>query len=64
LMGAEVGAKQKQIIYTVEECPKCGLKNKRLFTLGDFIIKEVGKCPRCGTTMSISAIYAEAPPKS
>lgn len=64
MMSAEARTNLKQIIYTVEECPKCGLKNKRLFTQGDFIIKEVGKCPRCGTTMSISAIYAEAPPKS
>ena len=64
MMGAGVGANQKQIIYTIEECPKCGLKNKRLFTQGDFIIKEAGKCPRCSTVMSISAIYAEAPPKS
>jgi hypothetical protein len=63
-MGAEVGSTPKQIIYTVEECPKCGLKNKRLFTQGDFVIKEVGKCPRCSATMSVSAIYAEAPLKS
>ena len=63
-MSAEVAANKKSIVYTVEECPKCGLKNKRLFTQGDFIIKEAGKCPRCAATMSISAIYAEAPPKS
>jgi hypothetical protein len=64
VMGAGAETNQKQIVYTVEECPKCGLKNKRLFTQGDFIIKEVGKCPRCSAPMSISAIYAEAPPKS
>ena len=64
MMGAAVGTNQKQIIYTIEECAKCGLKNKRLFTQGDYIIKEVGKCPRCGSALMISAIYAEAPPKS
>ncbi len=64
MMGAEVGTVQKQIVYTIEECPKCQLKNKRLFTQGDYVIKEAGKCQRCGSTMFISAIYAEAPPKA
>lgn len=64
MMGASVGANQKQIVYTIEECPKCSTKNKRLFTQGDYIIKEAGKCPKCGATMFISAIYGEAPPKA
>lgn len=64
MMGAAVGTNVKQIVYTIEECQKCGLKNKRLFTQGDYVVKEMGKCPRCGATLFISAIYAEAPPKS
>jgi rRNA maturation protein Nop10 len=64
LMGAEVGTNMKLITYTIEECQKCGLKNKRLFTQGDYIIKDAGKCPRCGAALTISSIYAEPPPKS
>jgi rRNA maturation protein Nop10 len=63
-MSPESGRNVKQTVYTIEECLKCGLKNKRLFTQGDYVIKEAGKCPRCGATLTISAIYAETPPKA
>jgi rRNA maturation protein Nop10 len=58
-MGAELGASQKQVIYTIEHCEKCGLNNKRLFTKGDYVIKEAGQCPRCGSKLFVSAIFAE-----
>jgi predicted Zn-ribbon and HTH transcriptional regulator len=63
MMGAELGTSQKQVIYSIEECEKCGLKNKRLFMQGDYVIKKMGQCPRCSSQLIISAIYAEAPIK-
>ncbi len=40
-------------------CGKCGFKMVRLFSVGDYIHKEIGKCQQCDGTMTITSIYAE-----
>ena len=55
-----MGIRGKNItVVTVEECPKCGIKNKRKFQSGDYVTKESGTCPKCNTPMYIKLIYAE-----
>jgi predicted RNA-binding Zn-ribbon protein involved in translation (DUF1610 family) len=50
---------QKQSLSTLE-CPKCGFKNIRKFTRGDFIFKATTEaCPKCGANLLIAAIYQE-----
>jgi len=56
--------KSKLLVYTIEECPACGQKNKRAFQVGDYITKEAGKCAKCGNTMRISLVYAEPAAKN
>lgn len=40
-------------------CEKCGFKMMRLFSVGDYVHKEIGKCQQCDGTMTIASIYAE-----
>jgi len=51
--------KSKLLVYTVEECPVCGQKTKRAFTVGDYITKDGAKCAKCGNTARVSLVYAE-----
>jgi rRNA maturation protein Nop10 len=52
--------KSKLLVYTIEECPVDGKKNKRAFQVGDYITKDGGKCATCGNTTRVSLIYAES----
>jgi rRNA maturation protein Nop10 len=52
--------KSKLLVYTIEECPVCGQKTKRAFSVGDYITKDGGKCTKCGNTNRISLVYAES----
>ena len=51
--------KSKLLVYTIEECPVCGQKTKRAFTVGDYITKDGAKCTKCGNTTRVSLVYAE-----
>ncbi len=47
-------------VVTVIECKKCGFKQIRKFTKGDFVFKNVGNCQKCSNEpMIITGIYAE-----
>ena len=48
-------------LVTVEVCPKCGFKEERPYTEGDFVRKETVACSKCGTTKKITAIFVEKP---
>jgi hypothetical protein len=52
--------KMKLLVYTIEECPVCGQKTKRAFTVGDYVTKDGGKCTKCANTNRISLVYAES----
>ena len=52
--------KSKLLVYTIEECPVCGQKTKRAFTVGDYITKDGAKCTKCGNTTRVSLVYAES----
>jgi hypothetical protein len=60
MMGAELGSELKQAVYSVEHCFSCDINNKRPFMKGDFVLKQSGKCPKCGREMTIWSIYAES----
>jgi len=40
-------------------CEKCGFKMMRLFSVGDYVNKQIGKCQQCEGMMTITSIYAE-----
>jgi len=40
-------------------CEKCGFKMMRLFSVGDYVNKQIGKCQQCDGIMTITSIYAE-----
>lgn len=46
-------------VLTVTICSKCNFKAIRNFAVGDYVLKEAGKCQQCGETMHISQIYQE-----
>ena len=46
-------------ILTIIECRKCGIKSTREFQRGDFVYKELEKCPKCEDKQVITAIYRE-----
>jgi|GEM_PF-663880 len=52
--------KSPYMVYTVEECLRCHVKNKRLFTNGDYVFRHSGSCSQCGGEKSITMIYSEA----
>lgn len=52
--------KSKLLVYTIEECPVCGQKTKRAFTVGDYVTKESTKCSKCSNPTRVSLVYAES----
>ncbi|HXY56227.1 MAG TPA: hypothetical protein VEH01_01305 [Nitrososphaerales archaeon] len=51
--------KTKLLVYTIEECPVCGQKTKRAFTVGDYVTKDGSKCTKCSNQTKVSLVYAE-----
>jgi len=51
--------KTKLLVYTIEECPACGQKTKRAFTVGDYVTKDGAKCAKCSNQTRITLVYAE-----
>jgi len=50
-------------ILTTIECSKCNEKVTREFKRGDYIFKEMEKCPKCESMGRIVAIYREVKEK-
>jgi hypothetical protein len=50
-------------VYTIEVCQGCGLKTKRDFKVGDYIMGEAGTCEKCQGKKTISSIYGEKVPQ-
>jgi hypothetical protein len=40
-------------------CASCGYKVVRVFSVGDYVTKEVGQCQQCKGSMRVDTIYAE-----
>ena len=51
--------KTKLLVYSIEECPVCGQKTKRAFTVGDYVTKDGAKCTKCANQTRVSLVYAE-----
>lgn len=49
----------KPPVYSIEVCPKCDLKTKRAFQVGDQVYKQSVECSRCKTPTMIMMIYVE-----
>lgn len=64
-MRRRIAVLQKQAVkvLSIVLCGSCGFKVVRVFGLGDFVYREVGKCQQCDGTMRVESIYAEEPPK-
>jgi hypothetical protein len=52
-------AKEKPIVYTIEECNQCGLKMKRTFKIGDFVYRVGELCSKCKASTLVTMVYAE-----
>ncbi len=39
-------------------CQSCGVESEGPFESRDYVFREVGKCPRCGGTLFIKALYS------
>ncbi len=50
-------------VLTAIECSKCNEKATREFKRGDYVFKEMEKCPKCETMGMIVAIYREVKEK-
>jgi exoribonuclease II len=50
-------------VMTTIECRKCNIKSVREFQRGDFVYKELEKCPKCDDKQMITAIYKEVKDK-
>lgn len=46
-------------VVTVAQCGKCGFKSLRKFERGDYVFKQVEKCPKCSEPTTITSIYLE-----
>jgi ABC-type multidrug transport system permease subunit len=50
-------------VLTVIQCIRCGYKSVRNFSKGDYVLKEVGSCPKCSGTLLIHSIFREVEKK-
>jgi len=50
-------------VLTVIQCTKCNYRNVKDFEKGDYILKEVGSCPKCDGTLLIYSIFREVKEK-
>ncbi|HEX9261841.1 MAG TPA: hypothetical protein VF893_04870 [Candidatus Bathyarchaeia archaeon] len=50
-------------VMTTIECKKCETKTVREFQRGDYVYKELEKCPKCDDKQMITAIYKEVKEK-
>jgi hypothetical protein len=54
---------ENQPILTAIECKACNQKETREFKRGDYVYKEMEKCPKCQSMGMIVAIYREVKEK-
>ncbi|MEM1582145.1 MAG: hypothetical protein QXK89_06515 [Candidatus Bathyarchaeia archaeon] len=50
-------------VTTVIKCTKCNYENAREFEKGDYVLKEVGSCPKCNGALLIHSIFREVKEK-
>jgi len=59
------GARRKKVgkrkVYTRIKCFNCGYTIERVYQKGDYVGRVVGKCPRCGGELVVSAVYEVRP---
>jgi len=51
-------------VTTVIRCVNCDYNSTREFEKGDYILKEVGVCPKCSGSLLIHSIFREVKEKS
>lgn len=52
-----------QKVLSIIRCTNCDYVTARGFEKGDFILKEVGACPKCGGNLIIYSIFREVKEK-
>jgi len=50
-------------VLTVIQCARCDYRSIRDFSKGDYVLKEVGSCPKCSGTLLIHSIFREVEKK-
>ncbi|MEM3194237.1 MAG: hypothetical protein QXH97_04565 [Candidatus Bathyarchaeia archaeon] len=50
-------------VLTVIRCVGCNYESMREFERGDYILKEIGQCPKCNGTLYIHSIFREVKEK-
>lgn len=50
--------KLQRVVFTNVGCSSCHEKPKQTFKDGDDIVKEIGKCEKCGGPKVIALIYS------
>lgn len=50
-------------VVTKVRCVQNDYSVERDFSKGDYVGLEIGKCPKCGDTLKVEAIYAVGGPK-
>ena len=50
-------------VLTVIRCTKCNYEKIKDFEKGDYVLKEVGSCPKCDGTLLIYSIFRETKEK-
>ncbi|MEM2320789.1 MAG: hypothetical protein QXS79_02750 [Candidatus Bathyarchaeia archaeon] len=54
---------ESQKVSCVIRCVSCDYVSTREFEKGDFVLKEVGTCPRCGGNLIIYSIFRDVKEK-
>lgn len=54
---------ESQKVSSIIRCTNCDYVTAREFNKGDFVLKEVGICPRCGNNLVIYSIFREVKEK-
>ncbi|MEM1606814.1 MAG: hypothetical protein QW145_05355 [Candidatus Bathyarchaeia archaeon] len=47
-------------VITVIKCASCDYNSSREFEKGDYILREVGSCPKCSGTLLVYSIFRES----
>lgn len=50
-------------VTTTIRCVSCDYVSAKEFEKGDYILKEIGTCPRCGSNLIIYSIFSEVKEK-
>ena len=57
VLSSRPARREKPVLRTRIECLSCGYIVEREYRRGDYVGKEEGTCPKCGSPMVVTAVY-------